>query len=215
MIACREFPLVLKAGVFDQPFIMPTFMEQPGLKRDHDPADASGEDFERLLEVVYDELRRIAHFHRQNERPNLTLQTTALVHEAYLRLANSQTVPRPRDERHMKALTSRIIRRVLVDQARQRKARKRDSGPNAPGLEETYLIDPNLDVDVLDLDAALNRLARQSRPLERVVELRFFGGLTNEEVAAEMDISARTTQRYWQKARIYLLDLLQPPKGRD
>jgi len=171
---------------------------------------SSEQQFENLLESVYDELRRIARFHRLNERPNLTLQTTALVHEAYLRLINSQTVPEPRDERHMKALTSRIIRRVLVDYARQRNAKKRDSGPVREEMPEIDMLDPSLSVDVLDLDAALNQLAQVSHRLERVVELRFFGGLTNEEVAAEMEISLSTAERDWRKARIYLLELLQP-----
>jgi len=180
----------------------------------HDTADASAEPgFERLLESVYDELRRIAHFHRLNERDNMTLQTTALVHEAYLRLVNSHTVPKPRDERHMKALTSRIIRRVLVDHARQRNAKKRDPQLMHDQFSEADLIDPNLQVDILDLDSALNRLAHSSKRLERVVELRFFGGLTSEEVATELDISARTAERDWQKARIYLLDLLQLPES--
>jgi len=181
--------------------------------RNHDTSAAPAEPgFERLLEAVYDELRRIARFHRLNERRDLTLQTTALVHEAYLRLVNSHTVPQPRDERHMKALTSRVIRRVLVDHARQRNAKKHDAGLMHGQLAETDLIDPGLQVDVLDLDAALNKLAHNSKRLERVVELRFFGGLTIEAVAVELDISTRTAERDWQKARIYLLDLLQPPE---
>jgi len=166
--------------------------------------------FERLLEAVYDELRRIAHFHRRGERNNLTLQTTALVHEAYLRLVNSHTVPRPRDERHMKALTSRIIRRVLVDHARQRNAQKRNPGQVQDPLTEVALLDTTLEVDVLDIDAALHKLAQGSKRMERVVELRFFGGLTTEEVAAELGISSRTAERDWKKARLYLLELLQP-----
>ena len=168
-------------------------------------------EFERLLEAVYDELRRIAHFHRLNESHNLTLQTTALVHEAYLRLVNSHTVPQPEGERHMKALTSRIIRRVLVDHARQRNAQKRDPGPVRDELADVDLIDPRLSVDVLDLDAALHKLAHASPRLERTVELRFFGGLTNEEVADELGVSSRTAERDWNKARLYLLELLEPP----
>ena len=173
------------------------------------------EGFERLLECVYDELRRIAHFHRLNERPGLTLQTTALIHEAYLRLANSHTVPKPRDERHMKALTSRIIRRVLVDHARQRNAQKCDPERLSEQLLEPELLDPRLDVNVLDLDVAMNQLAHNSQRLERVVELRFFGGLTNEELASELGISTRTAERDWQKARMYLLDFLKPNEGAD
>lgn len=184
-------------------------MDQPG-QMISSSAATEGQNFERLLESVYDELRRIAHFHRLNERPDLTLQTTALVHEAYLRLINSRTVPEPRDERQMKALTSRVIRRVLVDHARQRNAQKRDPAHPGEALAQVDLLDPNLAVHVLDLDAALNQLAHASQRLERIVELRFFGGLTNEEVSAELDISLSTTERDWRKARLYLLELLQP-----
>lgn len=189
-------------------------MNYSGRNRDAEPS-ATGPSFEELLATVYDELRRIAHYHLLNERQNLTLQTTALVHEAYLRLVNSRTVPQPRDERHMKALTSRIIRRVLVDHARQRNAQKRDPGPHRDQLAELDLIDPSLAVDVLDLDAALHRLAHGSKRLERIVELRFFGGLTTEEVAEELGLSSRTVERDWQKARIYLLDILQPVADAD
>lgn len=185
-------------------------MDPPDTHRDTDaPPEVEG--FDRLLESVYAEMRRIAHFHRLNERRDLTLQTTALVHEAYLRLVNSQTIPAPRDERHMRALTSRVIKRVLVDHARQRNAQKRDNGRLNDPLLEADLIDPRLSVDILDLDAALNRLAKDSARLARVVELRFFGGLTNEEVGEELGLSTRTAERDWQKARIYLLDLLLQP----
>lgn len=189
-------------------------MDQPREMRLSSSATAERK-FERLLESVYDELRRIAHFHRLNERPNLTLQTTALVHEAYLRLVNSHTVPKPRDERHMKALTSRVIRRVLVDDARARNAQKRDPERAGGALAEIDCLDPDLAVDVLDLDAALNQLANASRRLETIVELRFFGGMTSEEVAAELDISVSTAERDWRKARLYLLELLQPAETED
>jgi RNA polymerase sigma factor (TIGR02999 family) len=194
---------------------MAIVMDHAHLQPDSDPASGSKDHFDRLLEAVYDELRRIAHFHRQNELPNMTVQTTALVHEAYLRLINSHTVPQPRDECHMKALTSRIIRRVLVDQARRRNAQKRDPERLPPDEQIHSLIDPNLAVDVLDLDSALNQLAGISQKLASVVELRFFGGLTSQEVANSMDTSLRTAERDWQKARMYLLDLLQPTDGTD
>jgi RNA polymerase sigma factor (TIGR02999 family) len=166
--------------------------------------------FDQMLEAVYDELRRIAHFHQLKESRNLTLQTTALVHEAYLRLADRQTVSRPRNEAHMKALTSRVIRRVLVDHARKRKAMKRNGGEVYNDDREAELIDTGLNADILDLDQALNQLARSSQRLESITELRFFGGLNQEEIADHLGVSLRTVERDWRKARLYLLDLLQP-----
>ena len=171
---------------------------------------SSSVEFNRLMAQVYEEVRKIAHFHRQNEREALTLQTTALVHEAYMRLVNQNTVSRPCDERHLKALTSRIIRRVLVDHARAVKAQKRTpDGSRQDPLGRT-LIDPGLDVDVLALDAALVELAAISPRSAQTVELRFFGGMSAEEIAAEMDLSSRTVERDWQKARTYLLEILDP-----
>lgn len=173
-----------------------------------DPAP-SGE-FNRLVAQVYDEMCRIARFHHQNEREGLTLQTTALVHEAYMRLAQQNTVSRPRDERHLKALTSRIIRRVLVDHARQVKAQKRTPDRSREDPLGRTVIDPSLDVDVLALDAALEELSAQSPRLAQSVELRFFGGMSAEEIADEMELSSRTVERDWQKARTYLLEILDP-----
>lgn len=177
--------------------------------KSRDPAP-SGE-FNRLVAQVYDEMRRIARFHRRNEREAFTLQTTALVHEAYMRLVDNSTVAQPQCERHLKALTSRVIRRVLVDHARHVNAQKRTpDGSGADPLGRT-LIDPALDVDILALDAALDELAEKSERLARTVELRFFGGMTAEEIAEEMDLSSRTVERDWQKARTYLLEILDPP----
>jgi RNA polymerase sigma factor (TIGR02999 family) len=167
------------------------------------------EDFERLLESVYGELRRIAHFHRLNERNNLTLQTTALVHEAYLSLAESDAALKPRDERHLKALTSRIIRRVLVDHWRKNNAQKRDSVAARGDPRESDGTVPSLDVGILDLDDALKRLAGHSPRLEQVVELRYFGGLSSQETADTLGVSVRTIERDWIRAKAYLLDFLE------
>ncbi|WP_191621137.1 ECF-type sigma factor [Marinihelvus fidelis] len=170
------------------------------------PSESSGKAFEQLLTAVYGELRKIAHFHRLNERQNLTLQTTALVHEAYLKLAESDAIARPRDERHLKALTSRIIRHVLIDYARRNNSQKRDAGavvddPLAPDGTA-----PELDVGILDLDAAMQRLAGHSKRLEQVVEYRYFGGMSNVEVAETLGVSTKTVERDWLRAKVYLLD---------
>lgn len=167
-------------------------------------------EFNRLVAQVYDEMRRIARFHHQNERDALTLQTTALVHEAYMRLAEQNTVSQPQDERHLKALTSRIIRRVLVDHAREVTAQKRTPDGSGEDPLGRTVIDPSLDVDVLALDSALEELSAESPRLAQTVELRFFGGMSAEEIADEMELSSRTVERDWQKARTYLLEILDP-----
>lgn len=166
--------------------------------------------FDHLVGQVYEELRQIARFHHRNEREGLTLQTTALVHEAYMRLAEQNTVSQPQDERHLKALTSRIIRRVLVDHAREVKAQKRTPDGSGEDPLGRTVIDPSLDVDVLALDAALEELSAESPRLAQTVELRFFGGMSAEEIADEMELSSRTVERDWQKARTYLLEILDP-----
>lgn len=175
------------------------------------PDNAEPEDFEGLVERIYAELRRIAHFHRLNERNNLTLQTTALVHEAYLCLAESDAVLKPRDELHLKALTSRIIRRVLVDHWRKNNAQKRDAvaARDDPRISEGTV--PSLDVGILDLDDALQRLAGHSTRLEQVVELRYFGGMTSKETADTLGVSVRTIERDWIRAKVYLLGFLEDP----
>jgi RNA polymerase sigma factor (TIGR02999 family) len=170
--------------------------------------ESSSDEFNRLVAQVYDEMRQIARFHHHNEREALTLQTTALVHEAYERLVQQNTVSRPRSQRHLKALTSRIIRRVLIDHARQVKAQKRTPDGSGEDPLGRTVIDPTLDVDILALDVALEELAAKSPRLARTVELRFFGGMSAEEIAEEMDLSSRTVERDWQKARTYLLDLM-------
>lgn len=172
-------------------------------------ASSSGE-FNRLVAQVYEEMRKIARFHLQNEREVLTLQTTALVHEAYMRLVRQSTVSQPQTERHLKALTSRIVRRVLVDHARAVKAQKRTPDGSGEDPFGRLLIDPALDVDVLSLNAALDELSAKDPRLARIVEMRFFGGMSAEEIAAELDLSSRTVERDWQKSRAYLLEILEP-----
>lgn len=164
---------------------------------------------DRLIATVYDELKRIAHAHNRHEQFNATLQTTALVHEAWLRLAESDPALQPRTEAHLKALTSRVVRHVLVDYARQATARKRSPDASDVAELQSTLIDPGLDVDLLDLHEALHALAGQSPRLAQLVEYRFFGGMSIPETAEILDLSTRTVERDWLKARAYLVKLLR------
>lgn len=171
---------------------------------------------DRLVPLVYAELRAIAHRQLLRERPSHTLNTTALVHEAYLRLAgHAQT--EWRDEAHLFAIASRVMRRVLVDYARRHRAAKRagthhrvpleDAGEaptSAPVLEATLAAADVRAEALVELDDALTRLATLDERLGRVVECRFFGGLTEEETAAALGVTARTVRRDWIKAKGWL-----------
>lgn len=185
----------------------------------HEPApktsldEVPGARLDELVVKIYKELRQMAHLHRSSERKDLTLQTTALVHEAYLRLASSDKPLSLRDQQHLKALTSRIIRHVLVDYARRTRAGKRDVSNAPPGRIEDTLIEPRLDVSIVDLDAALHRLAQHAPRLEKIVECRFFGGMNVQETAEALDISTRTVERDWRKAKTYLLRYLDDPQS--
>lgn len=188
---------------------MPGHESVPKSNLDETTADRLGE----LVVQIYQELREMAHLHRSSERKNLTLQTTALVHEAYLRLASADEPLSLKNRQHLKALTSRIIRHVLVDYARRTRAGKRDAANVPPGRIEDTLIEPQLDLNVLDLDAALHRLAQHYPRLEKIVECRFFGGMNVQETAEALDISTRTVERDWRKAKTYLLRYLDDPQS--
>jgi RNA polymerase sigma factor (TIGR02999 family) len=158
---------------------------------------------DRLTPLVYDELRSLARRHLRGERHRLTLQPTALVHEAYLRLVGSG-VPWE-DRAHFFGVASRLMRQVLVDHARARQAKKR--GGEATRVELTG-VDPSSPlpaVDVLALHEALDRLAAVDATSERIVEMRYFGGLTVEETAEALSISPATVKRDWSAARAWLL----------
>jgi RNA polymerase sigma factor (TIGR02999 family) len=162
---------------------------------------------EQLLPMVYAELRAIAANHLGSERSGHTLQPTALANEAYLRLQGLKNVPW-HDRTHFFAMASRIMRRVLVDHARARSAQKR--GADAPRVELTEglndALQPAMDaVELIDLDRALDQLAEAEPRLARLVEVRFFGGLTIEEAAGVLGCSPRTAKRDWAFARAWLL----------
>jgi RNA polymerase sigma factor (TIGR02999 family) len=158
-----------------------------------------------LFALVYEELRRLAATALKSERPDHTLQATALVHEAYLRLADEPQA-RWENRAHFLAVASRAMRRILVDHARGRNAKKRGSGAARLALEDVDPIspEPNAHLDLILLDLALERLSAFDSRQGRIVELRFFGGLTVEETAEVVGTSARTVKREWQIARAWL-----------
>lgn len=155
-----------------------------------------------LIPLVYRELRRAAHRCLHAERSDHTLQTTALVHEAYLRLAGDRPPPTV-NRQHFVAIASKLMRQILVDYARRRAAAKR--GPQYKvELDECFCLPSTENVDIVLLDYALTRLSRRDAQQERIVELRFFGGLTVEETAAALDISPATVKRDWNMAKAWL-----------
>ena len=158
--------------------------------------------FGRLTPLVYDELRRRARHYLCGERPNHTLTPTALVHEVYMRMVNIDQVDW-RDRTHFFALAARQMRRLLVDSARARRYQKRGGGALNVTFEEG-LVATDRSPDLLALDDALDVLALQDERKAKVVELRFFGGLTNEEIAAALGISTDTVTRDWQMAKLWL-----------
>jgi RNA polymerase sigma-70 factor (ECF subfamily) len=167
---------------------------------------------ERLLPLVYAELRSIAARHLSSERTGHTLQPTALANEAYLRLRGLGDVPW-HDRTHFFAIASRIMRRILVDHARAKMAQKRGSDAPRVLLAEGYHeeIAPSMDAaELIDLDRALDELAAAEPRLARLVELRFFSGLRIEEVSTFLGISPRTAKRDWAFARAWLLNRLSP-----
>jgi len=140
----------------------------------------------------------------RGERHNHTLQTTALVNEAFLRLIDLRRI-RWQDRAHFLALSSRLMRRILVDYARSRKYQKRGSGARTVALDDVILSSPERGADLIALDDALEDLGRVDNRKSQVVELRFFGGLTIEETAEALNISPETVQRDWRFAKVWLL----------
>jgi RNA polymerase sigma factor (TIGR02999 family) len=158
--------------------------------------------FGRLTPLVYDELRRRARHYLRGERPNHTLQPTALVNEVYLRMVKIDQVDW-HDRAHFFAVAARQMRRLLVDSARARLYQKRGGGAFNVTFDEA-LVPSDRSPDLVALNDALDALGVQDERKARVVELRFFGGLTNEEIAAALDISTDTVTRDWQMAKLWL-----------
>jgi RNA polymerase sigma factor (TIGR02999 family) len=168
---------------------------------------------EHLSVTLYDQMRALAERVMTGERADHTLQPTALVHEAYLRLAKAGSLS-VQDEVHAKALAANALRRVLTDHARRRHARKRDA--SRLRLSSVVPIGPTeRAVDWLALEETLERLAERSARQARIVELRFYGGLTVEETATELEVSVQTVYRDWDFARAWLNRELSHDEGRD
>ena len=161
---------------------------------------------QQLLPLVYDELRKLAAQKLANEKPGQTLQPTALVHEAYLRLVGSQSedaqLPSYKDRGHFFAAAATAMRRIIIDTARRKKTRKRGGAFQRQPLEA--IAAPEADEELLALDEALDKLAVQDPAKARLVELRYFAGLTGEQAAAVLGISPTTADRHWAYARAWL-----------
>jgi RNA polymerase sigma factor (TIGR02999 family) len=166
---------------------------------------------DRLMPVVYDELRRVARRYMGRERPGQSLQATALVNEAYLRLIDIKKV-RWQDRAHFFAMSARLMRRILVDHARAHRSLKRGAGGQKVSLDEELLLAPQPGQDLVALDEALEALAAVDPRKGQVVELRFFGGLTAEETAEVLKISTDTVLRDWKLAKAWLMRELKGGK---
>jgi RNA polymerase sigma factor (TIGR02999 family) len=156
-----------------------------------------------LMPIVYDELRRLARRYMRGQNSGHTLQTTALVNEAYLRLIDSSRV-RWQDRTHFFAISAQLMRRVLVDFARAKNSQKRGGEQIQITLDERIEAPLEKETNLVALDDALQNLAKLSQRQSRIVELRYFGGLSEEEIAATLEISTRTVRRDWSLARAWL-----------
>ena len=161
---------------------------------------------DRLMELIYRELRRRAAAHLRGERRNHTLQPTALVNEAYLRLVEQRAPWQNRQQ--FFCVASQIMRRILVDRARAHKMAKRSGQWSRVTLDHVAMVTSPVDVDVLDLDAALTELAAFDPRKSQIAELRFFGGLSLEETGKALGVSLATVERDWQTARAWLFKTL-------
>ena len=171
----------------------------------HDPAAR-----DRVVALVYEELSRLARHYLSRERPEHTLQPTALVNEVYLRLAGLERM-QWRDRAHFFAMTATLMRRVLVDHARERGRDKRGGGVSVTSLDGQDTPGPGgSTIDIVALDEALAELADVDERQSRIVELRFFGGLTVEETADALEISPATVKREWASARAWLYHQMTP-----
>ena len=159
--------------------------------------------FEDLVTLIYPELRRLARRRMRQEDPAHTLQTSALINEAYLRLVNQRDVAW-QDRAHFFAVAAQVMRRILIDHARKHHRAKRGGGAQHVALDEGAVIGQQRAAEFLALDAALNQLAKIDERKTRILELRFFGGLTVEEVADMMKLSPITIKREWRSARAWL-----------
>lgn len=181
-----------------------------GLLRQLRDGDRSALD--RLLPLVYDELRRVAHRQLRSPRPGQTLDTTALVHETYLKLVDQAHLA-PTDRGHFLGIAARAMRQIVIDEARRHGTLKRGRRWKRVPLDDTVMaVEEHADL-LLALDEALQRLAVLNERLCRIVECRYFGGLTEQETAVTLTVSERTVRREWLKARVWLLGELVDEAG--
>src|ERR1051325_4609580 len=169
----------------------------------HDWSSGDQTALQKLTPLIYDELRRLAHAYLRRERAGQTLQTTALVHEAYLRLADYKRI-RWQERAHFFAIAAQLMRRILVEHARARNWLKRGGGQIKLLVDDLPLVSDNRLDELLALDEALTRLAMNYARKERVVELRCFAGLENDEIAQVLDVSVNTVIRDWTFAQAWL-----------
>ena len=164
---------------------------------------------DELMPVVYDELRRLAQNYLSRERPGHTLQTTALVHEAYLRLVDQKSV-NWQNRAQFFGIAAQMMRRILINHAKDRNAKKRQGYATKVSLDDAISFFKRRELDLMALDEALNDLAALDPQQTQIVELRFFGGLTIEEVSEVLGISPATTKREWDSAKLWLRRQLNP-----
>jgi RNA polymerase sigma factor (TIGR02999 family) len=166
---------------------------------------------EELLPLVYDELRRLAAQKLARERPGQTLQATALVHEAYVRLVDVDKAQHWNSRGHFFAAAAEAMRRILVESARRKHRLRHGGGHKRLDLDPLNLLDEGASEDLLALDQALERLAAEEPAVAKVVKLRYFAGLTIAQTASALGLSVRTTNRHWAYAKAWLFQQLRPP----
>lgn len=163
----------------------------------------SGNGVGSIMPVVYGEIRKLAQSQMNRERPDHTLSATALANEAYLRLVDQSRVDF-RNRQHFMAVAAQAIRRILIDHARSKQRLKRGSGQAPVSLNTSILVDSENQLDLLELEESLKRLAEHEPDKARVVEMRFYGEMTEAQIAEVLGVTERTVRRYWQYARAWL-----------
>lgn len=163
--------------------------------------------FDRVVELLYDDLRTIARRHLALERDDHTLTTTALVHEAYVELSQ-RTGPQWQGRSQFFALVSKVMRHLLIDYARRKGAARRGGGEIHVQLDEARAGSDAIVIELLNLDQALDKLEERDERMARIVECRFYGGMPHSEIAEALGVSTRTVERDWRRARAYLLTVL-------
>ena len=177
-------------------------------------SDGDEEAHKTLVPLVYQQLHRLAQRFMRRERPGQTLQTTALVHEAYMRLVDAENLSW-QNRAHFFAVSARMMRRILIDVARTKHNLKRGGDALQVSMDEALAVSAGPNVDLLGLDEALNRLTALHPRQAEIVEMRYFGGLKEEEIAEVLRVSLRTVEQDWRLARLWLYRELRPGQDND